>query len=93
MSQLNECMTGSPGKIWNVNKGMNTPKNQQQLLLVIQEQDKQIQSLRQAMIRLERKMMSIAMLAERNQGKTHRLREENQVLTEHIRIINAKLGG
>jgi len=70
---------------------MKKPTNKEELFRIITEQEKQIQSIRQAMMRMEQKLQKLVMEAERSRGKTFRLKEENQILAEHIRIIEAKL--
>ncbi len=70
---------------------MDTPKTQKELLQIIVEQDKQIRSLKQAMMRLEKKVQGIAMVTESNRGQTRRLNENANILADHIRTIQRKL--
>ncbi len=70
---------------------MDKPKNQQDLLRIITEQDTQIRSLKNAMMRMEQKLQKLAMAVERNQGVTRRLNENTHVLTDHVREIEKVL--
>lgn len=70
---------------------MNTPKNQQELLQIIQEQDKQIRSMRQAIGRLEKKVTQLAILAERTQGVARRNGENTVILESRIQAIQRML--
>ena len=70
---------------------MDAPKNQSQLLQIIAEQDTQIRALKQAMMRMEQKMLLIHRLAERNQGNLRRQGDQTRQLIEVVRSLNSRL--
>ena len=71
---------------------MQTPKNQKELLQLLQEQDKRIEEMRKAIIRLESKLKMAVTLSERVQGQNRRLQEQTAILTTKLVEVNARIG-
>lgn len=63
-----------------------TNKTKEQLLYEkVQQQEKQIDTLKQAILRLERKLQSVSTIANRANGQSRRI-------TEQVRTIQHKIG-
>ena len=71
---------------------MQTPKSQKELLQLLQEQDKRIEEMRKAIIRLESKLKMAVTLSERVQGQNRRLQEQTAILTTKLVEVNARIG-
>ena len=66
---------------------MKTPKNQAELLQIIEEQEKQLRTLKQAIIRLEQVVRNVSTISNRNQGNYLRLSERMRTIDSNIRQI------
>lgn len=70
---------------------MDIPKNQKDLINILIEQEKQIESLKKAIRRMDQTLRQVAKLAENTQRRSHRLTYETKILSENIRVIHTKL--
>jgi len=59
----------------------------EELQTTVQEQTKQIRTLKQALIRLEQKLQQVSVIARRSQENTRRNRERLQSLEHQIRQL------
>lgn len=70
---------------------MDIPKNQQELIKILLDQEKQIDSLKKAIERMNAVLRQVSKLAENTQSRVQRVSHETKILSENIRVIHTRL--